>query len=403
MRLGSAECRGACRFRRVCAWTRLPLRRENSSSLAPKLRPPVARAGIVVRTALIARLTASDSPVVTLVAPPGYGKTTLLAQWVDASVRGWRGSRAKSPTTIPPRCGPPSPRRSTRSLRFRPAASQLLAAHGGGIGIVPAFVAAIEPIGPPMTIVLDHVEHVTSSESLAAIAEFAMRVPRGWQLALASREPLPIPTARLRAQGRITELGPAELAMSVDEAEALLAGADVVAPADHDRRAARPHRRLAGRAVSGRARDAGGHADRQTSPSEATIAGSASTCAPSCSLDHSRRGALPAADLRARPSLRTAVRCRGGRDRLGRHPRGSRRPQYARRPPRPPPRVVPLPPPPSRASAGRASDAESGRDRPSCTREPRRGTWPTACPKTPSSTRRRPEMRTWWPDSSWIS
>ena len=78
-----------------------------------------------------------------------------------------------------------------------------------------------------MTIVLDHLEEITSPQSRAAIAEFVMNVPAGWQVALASREHLSIPAARLRAEGRILELGPLELAMTVDEAEALLAGVDV--------------------------------------------------------------------------------------------------------------------------------------------------------------------------------
>ena len=108
----------------------------------------------------------------------------------------------------------------------------MIATKGGSIGIVPALVDAIESIGVPTTIVLDHVENVASRESHAALAEFSMRVPRGWQLALASRDPLPIPTARLRVEGRIMELGTQELAMSVEEAKALVAAAGVEASAN---------------------------------------------------------------------------------------------------------------------------------------------------------------------------
>ena len=59
-----------------------------------------------------------------------------------------------------------------------------------------------------------------------------MRVPQGWQLALASRESLPIPTAQLRAQGKIMELGSRELAMSAAEAVALLIDAGIEAPTE---------------------------------------------------------------------------------------------------------------------------------------------------------------------------
>ncbi|MGN6176490.1 MAG: hypothetical protein ACTHPS_26595 [Streptosporangiaceae bacterium] len=48
-----------------------------------KFQPPPARPGIVPRTALIDRLAAAQAPVITVVAPPGYGKTTLMAQWAE--------------------------------------------------------------------------------------------------------------------------------------------------------------------------------------------------------------------------------------------------------------------------------------------------------------------------------
>jgi ATP/maltotriose-dependent transcriptional regulator MalT len=54
-----------------------------------KFHPPEDRPGIVVRTALVERLAASRAPVITAAAPPGYGKTTLLAQWAaDRVARG---------------------------------------------------------------------------------------------------------------------------------------------------------------------------------------------------------------------------------------------------------------------------------------------------------------------------
>ncbi|HYV79299.1 MAG TPA: hypothetical protein VE979_14305, partial [Streptosporangiaceae bacterium] len=48
-----------------------------------KFHPPAARPGIVDRTALVDRLAAAEAPVITVVAPPGYGKTTLMAQWAE--------------------------------------------------------------------------------------------------------------------------------------------------------------------------------------------------------------------------------------------------------------------------------------------------------------------------------
>jgi len=52
--------------------------------LVSKLRPPLIRRDTVVRSGLIERLANSDIyPIVTLVAPAGYGKTTLLSQWAE--------------------------------------------------------------------------------------------------------------------------------------------------------------------------------------------------------------------------------------------------------------------------------------------------------------------------------
>jgi ATP/maltotriose-dependent transcriptional regulator MalT len=45
---------------------------------------PGARPGSVVRRGLLERLTAAGAAkVVCVVAPPGYGKTTLMRQWAD--------------------------------------------------------------------------------------------------------------------------------------------------------------------------------------------------------------------------------------------------------------------------------------------------------------------------------
>ena len=56
--------------------------------VASKLRPPQIRSGTVRRSPLIERLAAGDRcPIVSVVAPAGYGKTTLLAQWAERTGR----------------------------------------------------------------------------------------------------------------------------------------------------------------------------------------------------------------------------------------------------------------------------------------------------------------------------
>lgn len=195
--------------------------------LESKFHPPVARPGIVARAALVNRLAAAQAPVITIVAPPGYGKTTLLAQWAE---RVW-------PRVAWVSCddGDNDPVVLLSALAVAldriepidPAVFWALASSGAGITVVPKFVSAITSMRLPVTLVLDHVEAVTNKRCLNTIAELALHLPLGWQFALASRTKVPLPTARLRAQGGIVEVGADDLAMSPEEASSLLEGAGV--------------------------------------------------------------------------------------------------------------------------------------------------------------------------------
>ena len=52
--------------------------------VASKVRRPQVRPGMVRRLSLLERLARGDAcPIVSLVAPPGYGKMTLLSQWAE--------------------------------------------------------------------------------------------------------------------------------------------------------------------------------------------------------------------------------------------------------------------------------------------------------------------------------
>jgi LuxR family transcriptional regulator, maltose regulon positive regulatory protein len=193
----------------------------------PKFHPPAPRPGIVVRTAVLQRLATAQVPVITVTAPPGYGKTALLAQWADrlGPRVAWLScdDADNDPVVLLSalaialdRVGP-----------IDPAIFPALASSGAGVTIVPRFVSAVASMPPPVTVLLDQAEAVTNRHCLNAIAEFALRLPPGWQLALASRTALPLPTARLRAQGGLLEITADDLAMGPQEARQLLKGAGV--------------------------------------------------------------------------------------------------------------------------------------------------------------------------------
>ena len=106
-----------------------------------------------------------------------------------------------------------------------PGIFSALASSSGGIALAPRLMAALASVSRPVRMVFDNAEAITSQECLMILAEFAVRLPRGWQLAFGSRTRVPLPVARLRAQGGIVEVSAEDLAMDLTEASALLASA----------------------------------------------------------------------------------------------------------------------------------------------------------------------------------
>jgi LuxR family maltose regulon positive regulatory protein len=193
-----------------------------------KLRAPVARAGIVPRAALIDRLVrAHEPPVISVVAPPGYGKTTVMSQWAERREPrvGWVSAdvRDNDPAVLLTYIAVAI----DRIEPINPAVFRALASPAAAVSVPLLLVSAIAAFGQPVSLVLDHIEVVTNRECLDAIAQLAVGLPSGSQLAIGSRDGLPLPTARLRAQGGILEIGVDDLAMGAAEAPALLLGAGV--------------------------------------------------------------------------------------------------------------------------------------------------------------------------------
>jgi LuxR family maltose regulon positive regulatory protein len=113
-----------------------------------------------------------------------------------------------------------------------PTVFDTLASRGASIRqtVVPRLGAALASKALPVVVVLDDVHLLQGQEGLDALAMLVDHLPEGSQLVALSREKPPLPVARWRAEGRLAELGPGELAMRPAEAGSLLAAARVELP-----------------------------------------------------------------------------------------------------------------------------------------------------------------------------
>ena len=195
-----------------------------------RARPPVSR------VALLELLEASsDASVVTALAPPGYGKTTLLAQWADRDPRpfGW--------LTIGPHDNDPAVLLRNLAValdRAEPLGQEPLEALTSPAGAdvdaaLPRLGSALSAAPLPLVLVLDDLHVLQSWDCLQMVGRLIEYLPMGSQLVIAGREEPHLPLARLRAEGRVLEIRPHDLAMDLQEAGALLRNADLdVDPVD---------------------------------------------------------------------------------------------------------------------------------------------------------------------------
>ena len=164
-----------------------------------------------------------------VVAPAGFGKTTLLGHLAE------RDERSFAPVALDERDNDP-----VVLLRYVAGALdrvthvprsvfEALSTPGRSIWsiCIPRVCAALSTATDPLVLVLDDLHFVSDSTSLDAVAALLAHVPEGSQIVVASREAPPLPLARLRAQGRVHEIGADELRLNAEEAAALLRHASV--------------------------------------------------------------------------------------------------------------------------------------------------------------------------------
>jgi LuxR family transcriptional regulator, maltose regulon positive regulatory protein len=170
-------------------------------ALAPVLRAwnmrPRLTAALVPRPRLVRALSAHDGPALAvLVAPAGYGKTTLLLEWSE------RDERPFAWITLDERDNDPG--------RLLASVRRAVAAALGATG------------ARPFVLVIDDAQTLREPLAFAALAAIASDLPPQAKLVISSREQPRLAIARMRADRGVTEIGPRELAMTRAEVRALL-------------------------------------------------------------------------------------------------------------------------------------------------------------------------------------
>jgi LuxR family maltose regulon positive regulatory protein len=192
------------------------------------MRRPLMRPGTVRRSLLIERLARGDlRPIVSVVAPPGYGKTTLLAQWAERNGQSFAWVSADEGDNDPKVLLSYVAEALDAVEPIDERVFDALASPGSSVpgSVVPRLGSAFASMSSPVVLVLDDVHVLHDRECRAALSVLADHVPDGSRLVLASRASPPLRVARLRAEGKIMEIGPADLSLTREEASSLLRNA----------------------------------------------------------------------------------------------------------------------------------------------------------------------------------
>jgi ATP/maltotriose-dependent transcriptional regulator MalT len=191
-------------------------------------RPPV-RGEHVARGDLLERLDEGAARKLTLLtAPPGFGKTTLLTEWVLVDE-----GRAVAWLSLDDDDNDPA-----RFLSYVVAAlrtvepdigARALAANATpGTRLVdvvlPLLLNEVVSLERGLVLVLDDYHVITNTEIHEGLAYLVERLPDLLHVVIATREDPPLPLGRLRARGELAELRAGELRFSDEEATTFLNG-----------------------------------------------------------------------------------------------------------------------------------------------------------------------------------
>jgi LuxR family maltose regulon positive regulatory protein len=173
-------------------------------------------------------LEGGQRPIVVVVAPAGFGKTTAVAEWLMATGRrySWLSFEehdddllrffSRLAAALKPICG----RGRLHGL--------VSSASGLAAGELLLAEAAMEDLGAAedgFVVVLDDLHKITDERVHRGLQLMVDHIPADVTLAMVSRTDPPVALARLRVAGRLTELRTADLAFNPTESEELLSSA----------------------------------------------------------------------------------------------------------------------------------------------------------------------------------
>jgi LuxR family maltose regulon positive regulatory protein len=193
----------------------------------PPLRPP-SFDGFVERRALIERWSRSRARVALVLAPAGYGKTTLLSQWAAFDERpvSWvalRESDNDAPSLL------------AHLLFALESVMPVQRAHFDAIAlsgadlttvVLPRFGTLVAD-APETVWMLDDVHVLRSDRARQTMRVLVDHLPQASAVVLAGRRAPALPVARWRAGRTLIDVGTDDLAMSADESHALLESSGV--------------------------------------------------------------------------------------------------------------------------------------------------------------------------------
>jgi LuxR family maltose regulon positive regulatory protein len=194
--------------------------------LESKLTPPRGRPEHVLRDELLAVLRDGRSRKLTLVAaPPGFGKTTLLAQWATESTTPVAWLSVDDEDNDPVRFFAHlivAIRTAAPTVGKRALAAQRVPGAGTVEVVLPLLLNELTALKSDVALVIDDYHLITNADVHEALTYLIGNMPPTVRLLLATRADPPVPLGRMRARAELAELRAMDLRFRPEETTAFL-------------------------------------------------------------------------------------------------------------------------------------------------------------------------------------